>query len=52
MSNFDITILKYSKKFILYAFMFFNMFPESDGFVAMPVTKRIKETCSNLSLSN
>ena len=33
-------------------FLFSNMFPESDGFVAMSVTSSIKDTCSNLSLSD
>ena len=33
-------------------FIFWNMFPESRGFVAMPVTGSIKDRCSNLSLSN
>ena len=35
-----------------HVFMYGNMFPESHGFVAMPVTRCIKDTCSNLSLSN
>ena len=34
-----------------HVFIFGNMCPESPGFVAMPVTRRIKDTCSNLSLS-
>ena len=33
-----------------HVFIFGNMFPESRGFVAMPVTNCIKETFSNLSL--
>ena len=33
-------------------FIFVNMFPETHGFVAMPVTSCIKNTCSNLSLYN
>ena len=28
------------------------MFPESHGFVAMPVTSCTKDACSNLDLSN
>ena len=54
-SNFNATILKFSKKFynpFSHDFMFGNLFPESHGFVAMPVTSSIKDTCSNLSLSN
>ena len=35
-----------------HVFIFGNMFPESHGFVAMPVTSSTKDTCSNLSLSN
>ena len=33
-------------------FIFGNMFPESHGFVTMPVTSCIKDTCSKLSQSN
>ena len=54
-SNFNTMTLKSSEKFdrrLLYVFLFGNMFPESHGFVAMPVTSCIKDTCSNLSLSN
>ena len=36
----------------LHVFIFGNMFSESRGFVAMLVTSCIKDTCSNLSLSN
>ena len=42
-SNFNATILKFSEKFdhpfshVL--FKFGNIFPESDGFVAVPVTR-------------
>ena len=32
--------------------MFGDMFPLSHCFVTMPVTSRIKDTCSNLSPSN
>ena len=35
-----------------HVFLFGNMFPESHSFVAMPVASCIKDTCSNLSLSN
>ena len=41
-SNFKATFLKFSKKFdhpFSNGFIFVNMFPESHGFVAMPVTK-------------
>ena len=34
-----------------HVFIFGNMYPESHGFVAVPVTSCIKDTCSNLSLS-
>ena len=53
--NFNATILKFSEKFdhpFSHVFIFGNMFPESHGFIAMPVTSCIKDTCSNLSLSN
>ena len=53
--NFNATILKFSEKFdhlYLQVFIFGNMFPESHGFVTMPVTSCIKDTCSNLSLSD
>ena len=48
-------ILKVSEKFdhpFLHVSIFGNIFPESYGFVAMPVTSHIIDTCSNLSLSN
>ena len=55
-SNFNATILKFSEQFIhpySHVFIFGNMFPESHGFVAIPVTSCIKDTwCFNLSLSN
>ena len=54
-SNFNSTILKFSEKFghpFLYVFIFGNLFPESHGFTAMPVTSCIKNICFNLSLSN
>ena len=44
-------ILKFAKKFYYpfsHVFIFGNIFTESDGFVAMPVTSRIIDTCSNL----
>ena len=47
--------IKFSEKFdhpFSHVFIFGNMFPESRGFVAVPVTSCIKDTCSNLSLSN
>ena len=50
-SNFNAMILKFSEKFY-HLFLFGNMFTESHGFVAMPVTSCIKDTCSNLFLSN
>ena len=31
--------------------MFADMFPQSHCYVTMPVTSRVKDTCSNLSLS-
>ena len=55
MSNFNATILKFCKKFdhpFSHVFIYGNMFLENHGFVAMPVTCCIKDTCSNLSLSN
>ena len=54
-SNFNATILKFSEKFdhtFSYVCMFGNIFPESHGFVAMPVTSRIIYKYSNLSRSN
>ena len=47
--------LNFMKNSIVHFRMFFifgNIFSESHGFVAMPVTSRIIETCSNLSLSD
>ena len=32
--------------------LFGNMFPESHGFVAIPVASCIKDACTNLLLSN
>ena len=46
-SNFDVTILKFFEKFdhpFLHVFIWYTMFPESHGFVAMPVTSCIKDT--------
>ena len=54
-SNFNPTILKFSEKLdhqFSRVFRFGNMFTENHGFVAMRVTSFIKNTCSNLSLSN
>ena len=48
-------ILIFSEKFnypFLHVFMLKKMFPESTGFVAMPVTSWIKVASCNLSLSN
>ena len=42
MSNFIVMILKFSEKFnykFSHVFIFGNMFPESHGFVAVPVTR-------------
>ena len=53
--NFNVTIFKFSEKFyhpFVQVFIFDNMYIESHGFVAMPVTSCIKDTCFNLSLSN
>ena len=47
------TILQFSEKLddpFSHVFIFGNMFPESCGFVAMPVTSCIKDSSSNLSL--
>ena len=47
-------ILKFSEKFdypFSEVFILGNMLPESPGFVAMPVTSCIKDTCFNVSLS-
>ena len=41
-SNFNATILKFSEKFdhpFFHVFIFGNMFPESHGFVDVPVTR-------------
>ena len=54
-ANFNATILKFSEKFdrpFSHVFIFGKIFLESHGFVAMPVTSRIIDTCSNLSLSD
>ena len=54
-TNFNTTTLKFSEKYdhlFTNYFAFGNMFPESHGFVVISVTSRIKDTCSNLSLSN
>ena len=49
-SNFNATILKFSETFNdLFSQ---NLFSESHGFAAMPVTSCIQDTCSNLSLSD
>ena len=53
--SFNTTILKFSEKFdhpFSFVFIFGNMFSDSHGFVAMPVISCIKDTCSNLYLSN
>ena len=42
MSNFNATILKFCEKFdhpFPHVFIFVNMFPESHGFVAVPITR-------------
>ena len=52
---FNATILKFSEKFdhpFSHVIIFRIVFHESHDFVAMPVTSCIKDTCSNLSLSN
>ena len=49
-SNFNVMTLKFSEKFdhtLSHVFMFVNMFPESHAFVAMPVSRCIKDTCLN-----
>ena len=54
-NNFNATILKFSEKFnhlFSHVSIFGNMFDENQGFIAMPVTSCIKDTCSILSLSN
>ena len=54
-SNINDTMFKIVEKFahsFSNVFIFGNMFPESQGFVAMTITSCIKDTCSNLSLSN
>ena len=53
--NFIATTLRFSEKYdypISPFFVFGNMFRESHGFFDMRVTICIKDTCSNLSLSN
>ena len=47
--------LKFFEKFdhrFSHVFIFLNVFPESHGFIAMPVTSCINDTWANLSLSN
>ena len=54
-NNFITRTLRFSEKFghpFSNVYIFGNMFPESHGFVAMPVTSSIEDTWSNLSLSN
>ena len=54
-SDFNATILTLSGKHyhhFLNVRMFGDMLPQSHCFVTMPVTSRIKDTCSNLTLSN
>ena len=54
-SNFIATTLRFSEQFdntFSYIFVFGKMYHESHGVVVMPVTSCIKETCSNLALSN
>ena len=53
--NFNVTIPKFPEKFdhqFLLVIIFGNMIPESHGFADMPVTSCIKDTYSNLSVSN
>ena len=53
-SNFNAVILKISVKFdhpFSHVFIFGDKFPESRGFVAMPVRSCIKYASSNLYLS-
>ena len=48
-SNFNVTILKFFEKFdhpLSHVFIFVNIFPESHGLGAMPVTSRFIDTCS------
>ena len=48
--NFNDKVHKFSEKFVRpfsYVFKFGNMFAKSHGFVAMPVTCCIENTCSN-----
>ena len=50
--NFNTMTLKFSEKLdhqFSHDLYFVNMFPESRGFVAMPVRGCIKDICSNLS---
>ena len=54
-SNFNAMTLKFPEKFyhlFSHVFVFGNIFLESHGFVAMPVTSCIKDKCFNLSRSN
>ena len=54
-SDFNAMIPTFSGKHyhqFLNVLMFGDMFPQSHCFVTMPVTSRIKDTCSNLSMSN
>ena len=54
-SDFNAAILTFSGKHyhqFSNVWMFGDMFPQSHCFATMPVTSRIKDTCSNLSLSN
>ena len=51
-SDFVTTTVRFSEKFdhpFSHVFILGNMLPESHGFVAMPVTSCIKDTCSDLS---
>ena len=53
--NFDATVLSFFEEFdhqFSHVFIFGNMFPESHSYIAMPVTSRMEDTCSNLSLFN
>ena len=54
-SNFNVITLKFSEKFhrkFSLVYILGNMFTESHTFVAILVINCIKDTCSNLSLSN
>ena len=53
-SHFYTITLKFSAQLdhtFSHVFLFGNMFPDCHGFVAMPVTSCIKDTCSNSSIS-